>query len=199
MSKKPISFRTKQRERRQRQIPLSRQHSGQWQDITVYWRRMAQDPFQFAGRQLWTESMLWINALAAGLIRAVGTLVWNGVHPMLFISTTVNGLFVAVMVYYLMTWVIAWVVNRLSVRRAPMASPDLLKPEIIVLSGWFLVLSALTWLPNPTPYWIAVAGFAVLVGRAVQHSFGIEWYRAAVATVAGFASVVLLLQLLMHL
>lgn len=195
MDKKLISLRDKRRERRiQSRKPPRR--PGELDDVLVYWQRMIRNPLQMAGRQYWTERMLWGNALLAGLLQAVGLTVWQGIHPLIFITTVVNTLFLFFLVYYVMTYVISWILERTGQR---IVNLDSLRTGLIVLSGWLLVLELLPLIPVPYLYGAGILGFSLLVLRSVHYATRASWSRIVLATAGGEVLIAVIMMLLAHL
>ncbi len=197
MSKKLISFRDRQRRRRQSgsggHKPSGRPR--EWDDLALYWKRMIRNPLQLSGRQVWTDRMLWSNALAAGILRAVALTIFTGFHFLLILTAVINTLFLAFLFYYGMTWVVDWVMGRSGNTRQHYAVSDL-RTEIIVLSGLvvvYAILGSLIGFPG-----IAVTFLAFLAGvlRAVHHVYRVTWSHVIVATGAGILSMVAVLYIL---
>ena len=197
MSKKLISFRDRQRRRRQSGSG-GRKSSGrprEWDDLALYWRRMIRNPVQLSGRQVWTDRMLWSNALVAGILRAIALTIFVGFHFLLILTAVINTLFLAFLFYYGMTWVVDWVMGRTGNSRQHYAVSDL-RTEMIVLSGLivvYAVLASLIGFPG------MVVAFVVLVAgvvRAVHHVYRVTWSQVIVATGAGILSMVAVLYIL---
>ncbi len=197
MSKKLISFRDKQRKRQQSRGP-QRPRSGpphEWDDLVWYWRRILQSPLQLAGRQGWTERMMWSNAILAGLIRIIGLTIMDGFHLLLILTTFVNMLFLAFLFYYGMTWVIDWVVGRTRGSHPYFSVADL-RREVIVLSGWIVIFALLALIPAPFFSLLALLGFAAMLVRAVHQVYRVTWGQTLMASAAGILSIVAVLYIL---
>lgn len=197
MSKKLISFRDKQRRRRQSGSG-GRKQSGrprEWDDLALYWKRMIRNPLQLSGRQVWTDRMLWSNALVAGILRAIALTIFGGFHFLLILTAVINTLFLAFLFYYGMTWVVDWVIGRAGNSRQHYAVSDL-RTEMIVLSGLIVVyaiLGSLIGFPGMVVTFLAlVAG----VLRAVHHVYRVDWNHVIVATGAGVLSMIAVLYIL---
>lgn len=191
MDKKTISFRAKQREKRESRVHPK--NPGEMDDFVIYWRRMFHNPLQRAGRQVWTERMLWSNALVAALIHGASFTFEQGFHFIYLVSNMVNTFFVFFLVYYVMTWIIAWVLDKTGSR---MTDVQAIRLQIIILSGWLVLASVMTFVPIMLAYDAVLLVFLVLTARAVKHATGAPWWRAGAATSVGGLGLFVILVLL---
>ncbi len=197
MSKKLISFRDKQRRRRQsrQQHSKNSRRPHEWDDLVLYWRRMLRNPLQLSGRQVWTERMLWSNALGAGILRAIALVIFDGFHFLLILTAVINTLFLAFLFYYGMTWVVDWVIGRASNSRQHYAVTDL-RTEMIVLSGlivFYVLTATLIGLPGMAISFVALVGGVL---RAVHHVYRVSWGQVILSTGAGILSMLAVLYIL---
>ncbi len=197
MSKKLISFRDKQRRRRQSRSrhPKNSGRPHEWDDLVLYWRRMLAHPLQLSGRQVWTERMLWSNALGAGILRAIALTIFSGFHFLLILTAVINTLFLAFLFYYGMTWVIDWVMGRSANTRQRYAVTDL-RTEMIVLSGLIVPYVVLTSLLGFLGMAISLSILIVGVLRATQHVYRATWSQVILSTGAGILSMLAVMYIL---
>lgn len=200
MSKKLISFRDKQRKRQQSRGTQKQRHGSPYQsdDLVAYWQHIVRHPLQFAGRQPWTERMVWSNALLAGGIRVIILTVMSGFHFLLLLTTFVNTLFLAFLFFYGMTWVTDWVIGRTGSHRRYFSVTDL-RREMIVLSGWIVLYVLLSLVPFGFGQLVALLGFFAMALRAVHYVYRIPWGQALLATAAGMISMVAILYIFQSL
>lgn len=197
MSKKLISFRDKQRRRRQSRShqPKNSGRPHEWDDLVLYWRRIVTNPVQLSGRQVWTDRMLWSNALSAGILRAIALTIFSGFHFLLILTAIINTLFLAFLFYYGMTWVIDWVIGRSSNTRQRYAVTDL-RAEMIVLSGLIVLYVILTSLLGFAGMAIALIALIAGVVRAVHHVYRVTWSQVILSTGAGILSMLAVMYIL---
>lgn len=195
--KQPIPFRNKKRERQTARYQPS-PGTGELADVRTYWLRFLHNPWGGPGRLIWTERMFWGNALIAGLLTAVGTAIMAGFQPILIVSLFIDAFFNFFLVYYLMTWVIDWVLVRMG---AHQSSTTALRLEMIVLSGWLVLVNLFRLIPVLVPFLfdLAMLAFGVLTILAVRRQTHADWFKAIVASLAGGVAMVLLLTLMAHL
>ncbi len=197
MSKKPISFKSQSRRRRMEKQyrPRVRKQVHEWDDLVDYWRLFIRNPFQLAGRAVWTERMLWSNAIVAGLLAALQIFIVAGFHLLTLLSATIDTLFDAFLFYYALSWLIVWVVNRTepSQRRYDV---DILRRQAIVYSGWLVIGVLARWIPFP--YVPDLIGLVVVVLgiRAVRWLYNVTWVRAAVSVLSGSVTIWVLIGIL---
>lgn len=193
--KDPIPFRAKRRERQQRVRPAT---PGELDDFRVYWSRFFRGPFKGPGRDVWTERMLWGNALFAGLVRALATLFTTGFSVLYMVTVLINTFFVFFLVYYIMSWVMNWILVRWQLRTA---STGYLRLEMIVLSGFLVVMSLLPLIPSVGGYAypLGMVGFGVLVVIHAHRAVRASWTQSMISTLGGGLAVIAIQILLSHL
>ncbi|PSR21784.1 MAG: hypothetical protein C7B45_09370 [Sulfobacillus acidophilus] len=201
----PISFQQRKRERqakragvvkqRPTQRPSPARAGGETDDVREYWARFIHHPFSGSGRFLWTERMLWGNALLASILTTIGIAVEVGFHLLTMISVFINAFFLFFLAYYLFPWVADWILRQHQKR---VSSVDTLKLEMIVLSGWLVIASLVRLVPvyYPLPYFAALLAFAVLVMVAVHRQVRVPWSQSALATAGGVMSVAIVMAIL---
>lgn len=169
--------------------------AGETQEVRLYWSHFIRQPFAGPGRFLWTERMLWGNALIAAVLTTIGITIEIGFSLLTMISVFINAFFLFFLVYYLFPWVADWVFRKLKVYAS---SVDGLKLEMIVLSGWLVIVSLMRLVPfyYPLPYWTAALLFGVLMLIAVHRRVRSSWGQAALATAAGGLAVAVVMLIL---
>lgn len=139
--------------------------------------------------------MLWGNALLAAIITTVGVVLESGFSFGLLISVFINAFFLFVLMYYMFPWVVDWIFHR---QRVHASSVDGLKLEMIVLSGWLVIVSVVRLIPYfaPLPYLAALLAFGVLTLFAVRRRVRAGWAPTALATAGGLVSVAVVMAIL---
>lgn len=200
--KDPIPFQLRKRERQNqrhtpRKKPAAPRGGGETDDIRIYWTQFFKHPWGGTGRLFWTERMLWGNALIAALATTVGAVLELGFQFLMVLSVFINAFFLFFLIYYMMPWVIDWIMVRFNVRSG---SIDGLKLEMIVLSGWLVVVNLLRLVPfyAPLPYYAAMLGFMILILLAVRRQTRAGWPQSIGATAGGALAVLIVLALLSH-
>lgn len=204
--KEPIPFQLRKKQRAQakrnaaprRPLPPNArppQSGGELDEVLVYWRHFAPHPLAGPGRYLWTERMLWGNAILAALGTMLGLALELGFHLFTLVGSFINAFFLFMLAYYLVPWVADWIFRHQQVRASTV---DGIKLDIIFLSGWLVVVSFLRLIPYaaPLPYWIAMVGFAVLLIGALHRRIRSTWLQA---TLAGGGACIALVALLLIL
>lgn len=194
MSKKPISFKSQSRRRRleKQYRPRPRKQVHEWDDLVDYWRLFIRNPFQLAGRAVWTERMLWSNAILAGLLAALQIFLVAGFHLLTLLSASIDLLFDAFLFYYALSWLIVWILNRTepSQRRYDV---DILRRQAIVYSGWLVIGVLARWIPFPYVVPLIVLLVVILGIRAVRWLYNVTWIRAAASVLSGTATIWILI------
>ncbi|MCY0881716.1 MAG: hypothetical protein OWS74_06945 [Firmicutes bacterium] len=195
MSKKPISFQDKLHERKNKirtRRPSSSSASSAPRaddnDFLIYWSRILRNPLQLSGRGYWTERMLWSNGAVAGIIVGLHYLFIDGIHILLFLAGLVNILFFTFIFYYTIPWMVTHILPKMHRKKRRIYSSDMLKRELIVLSGWFVLYALAQWIP-----WHALlitSGLALLLGieviRAIRYTYRTSWLDTIVSGLVGF-------------
>lgn len=204
--KDPIPFNSRKRQKRVKdartqsryQQPPRRPTDGALDDVRAYWTHFIRAPFAGPGRFYWTERMLWGNAVIAGILSLIGTAIVVGFAPLTLISYAINAVFVFFVVYYLMTWVINWILIRMGSRQH---FTDALRLEMIVLSGWLVVVSLVRLVPiaQPLLYDAAILVFGILTLIAVHRVARVTWTKAILSSLGGAIAVILLLMILQNI
>ncbi len=201
----PIPFQQRKRERqakrtgsakqRQMQRPSPMRAGGETDDVRDYWVRFIHHPFAGPGRFLWTERMMWGNALLAAILTTIGVTVEVGFHILAMISVFINAFFLFFLAYYMFPWVADWILRQ---RHKHVSSVDALKLEMVVLSGWLVIASLVRLVPfyYPIPYFAALLAFSVLVMAAVHRHVRVTWSESALATAGGVVSVAIVMAIL---
>lgn len=206
--KDPIPFRAKSREKRLARMrpgrsagPQSRQNppnGGELDEVKAYWQHFIRAPLGGKGRFYWTDRMLWGNAILTGLLAMIVSAFRVGFHPLTLITAGINLFFIFVLVYYLLPWVTYFLMSRMGVRQA---SVDQVKLAVIMLSGWVTIALLLGLVPRFQPF-LSDAGllwFAILLYLAVKRTHKSRPLPAALATLGGLLSVLLVQMLLTYL
>lgn len=203
--KDPIPFEQRKRERSGRKAspkkpgkktsPPARPvpaRGGETNDVRLYWSHFFRQPFAVPGRYLWTERMLWGNALIAAILTTVGSSLERGLHLSVIIPAFINAFFVFFLVYYVFPWVADWIFHRMKVHAS---NVDGLKLDMIVLSGWLVIVTLTRIIPffSPLPYWTASLLFGVLMLLAVHRRVRSSWREALLATVGGWMAVAVIM------
>lgn len=201
----PIPFQQRKRERQAKraqaskpnpmQRPSAGRPGGETDDVRDYWARFVHHPFSGPGRLLWTERMLWGNALLAAILTTIGSMLEVGFRLLTMISVFINAFFLFFLAYYLFPWVADWILRQRQVRASTV---DSLKLEMIVLSGWLVIASLIRLVPfySPLPYFAALLAFGVLVMLAMHQRIRVSWSQSALATAGGIFSVAIVMAIL---
>jgi len=198
MNKKdPISFKDRKRQKKITHYQPPR-GGGELDDVRTYWVRFFHNPFAGPGRLMWTERMLWGNALIAGILTIVGGIFAFGFKPLTLFSLFINAFFVFFLVYYLMPWVMNWILIRLQVRQS---SVDSLKLEMIVISGWLVAVNLIRLIPyiQPLLYDCSVLLFGILTVLSIRRVTRASWGQAILSSLGGALSVVIVLTILAYI
>ncbi|MCY0898373.1 MAG: hypothetical protein OWU33_05465 [Firmicutes bacterium] len=193
--KQPISFQARKRERRTKKPPTRRppnQRPGELDDVRLYWQQFIAHPLAGPGRFLWTERMLWGNSLLAGVITTFGIMLEFGFHFLMLLAVFVNAFFLFFLVYYVLPWVADWVLKQFHVYQS---SVDGIKRQMIVISGWLVVVNLLRLVPvaHSLLYDAAFVGFFALVAMALHRQTRAPWGATIAAALASLIAVWLIL------
>ncbi len=207
--KDPIPFQSRKRQRAQRKVPPRKgavkprsssvrpvgPRGGETDDVRDYWHRFLRHPLSGPGRLLWTERMLWGNALLAALLTTAGIVVEFGFRFLTIISVFINAFFLFFLAYYMFPWVVDWIFHRQHVHASTV---DGLKVEMIVLSGWLVIASLAHLVPfyAPLPYSAALLACGILALFAVHRRVRASWVKTALATAGGALSVAVVMAIL---
>lgn len=194
MSKKTISFKEKKRAHHERSSskPRPPQKPTEWDDLRAYWHNIFKHPLTFGERTFWTDRMLWSNAIVAGILRAIASVMYGGFNPLLLFTALINTLFVAFLLLYGFSWIVRWILGKFSKHKA-MVNQNGIHTQIIIQSGWLIIFSLFTFVPYPWTIDIVFFAFFLMLWRGIHHVSNLGWFKTLVATLGGYVTFAVIL------